>query len=495
MSIDQGTSSSRVIIFDETGTQIALAQEELESRFPKNGWVEQCPEELWGTTLAAGRRALEIAGLKASEIMAMGITNQRETSLLWNAQTGDLEYPAIVWQDRRTATYCQKIHQSGMAKQVSDITGLLVDPYFSSTKLVWLLHQNPNRSSDIYQRAIAGELKFGTVDTYLVWRFTMGGSHKTDATNASRTQLFDIRSQQWSAELLDYFDIPQALLAEVCDSADNFGVCDARWFGAEIPITGVVGDQQAALIGQGCVQKGMVKSTYGTGCFMVMNTGQELVRSRQQLLSTVAYRLDGTPVYALEGSIFVAGSAIKWIRDQLGLITQAAEAETAAQACNGETGGVYLIPAFTGLGAPHWNAHVRGMLYGLSLDTTKAQIITATLQSVAFQTQELLNAMAEDNAWVTQLRIDGGMVVNDWLCQFLADILNIPVERPRCIETTAFGVAILAGIGTGLFKNLDHAVQSWVLDQRYSPLMETELREKLIAGWGRAMRCVLSEYA
>ena len=491
MSVDLGTSSSRVIIFDADGRAIATGQQEFDSRYPQSGWVEQDPDEIWATTLSAGRCALQNAGLQASEIMAMGITNQRETTVLWDVASGYPVYPAIVWQDRRTADYCEELRAAGKEALISDISGLLVDPYFSSTKLNWILHANPERSTDLVERAIRGELKFGTLDTYLIWRFTKAASHKTDASNASRTQLFDIRTQNWSSELLTLFDIPLQLLPEVCDSAADFGCCDAEWFGSAIPIRGVAGDQQAALIGQACLNPGMTKSTYGTGCFVISNTGGELVRSKQRLLSTVAYRINGVPTYAIEGSIFVAGVAIRWLRDQLGLIENVADTLQAAESCNGDTGGVYLIPAFTGLGAPHWRAEARGVLRGLSLETSREQIITAALQSVAFQTDELLKAMAEDGARVTRLRIDGGMVANDWLCQFLANILNVEVERPVCIETTALGAAMLAGVGVGLFGNLDAAARSWQIERGFTPVFSAAQRGKYIDGWAESMRSLV----
>lgn len=491
LSVDLGTSSSRVIIFDTNGCAVATGQKEFQSSYPKTGWVEQDPEEIWRTTLSAGQIALKKAGLKASDILAMGITNQRETTVLWNSENGKPEYPAIVWQDRRTADYCEILRGAAKESLISDITGLLVDPYFSSTKLHWILHTNPGRASDIVERAVGGELKFGTLDTYLIWRFTRAASHKTDASNASRTQLFDIRSQCWSDELLKLFDIPVQLMPEVCDSAADFGSCDAEWFGGEIPIMGVAGDQQAALIGQACLKAGMTKSTYGTGCFVISNTGDKVVRSRQRLLSTVAYRINGVPTYAIEGSIFVAGVAIRWLRDQIGLIEHVADTRKAAESCNGDTGGVYFIPAFTGLGAPHWITEARGTMSGLSLETSRDQIVTATLQSVVFQTDELLKAMAEDGATVTRLRIDGGMVVNDWLCQFLADILDVSVERPECIETTALGVAMLAGVGLGLFADLDAAARSWRLEKSFTPELSVTQRRKQTQGWAEAMRSLV----
>jgi glycerol kinase len=483
MAIDQGTSSSRAIIFDPQGNIVGVGQQHFDMLFPADGWVEQDPEVLWQTTLAAGREAVDAAGLAVTEIAAIGITNQRETTLVWDRQTGECVYNAIVWQDRRTADRCNAMRRDGLQQLVARETGLVIDPYFSATKLAWLLENVPG----VRQRALNGELCFGTVDTFLIWRLTGGKVHATDATNASRTMLFDIGSQRWSPELTGYLQIPHSLLPEVLDSAGDFGVADAQWFGAPLPVLGVAGDQQAALIGQACFEPGMSKSTYGTGCFAIINTGAEQLVSTQQLLTTVAYRLGGTTTYALEGSIFAAGVAIKWLRDQLGLIQSPADTEQAARRTAGDTGGVYLVPAFTGLGAPHWKPEARGLLTGLTLDSSRDQIVTATLHSVAYQTEDLLAAMAEDGAKVDRLRVDGGMVGNDLLCQFLADITARPVQRPRITETTALGAASLAALGAGLLGSLTEAGQRWQLEREFLPAMAEPRRQELLNGWRQAV--------
>jgi glycerol kinase len=388
-----------------------------------------------------------------------------------------------VWQDRRTAARCQAMRAEGVETLITTQTGLVVDPYFSATKLAWLLDEMPG----LRERAERGEVLFGTVDTFLIWRLTNGAVHATDATNASRTLLFDIRRQVWSPELLEYFRIPAAMLPEVRDSAANFGVAGAAWLGAPVPITGVAGDQQASLIGQACIHPGMSKSTYGTGCFVMTHTGSQQLHSTQQLLATVAYRLDGVTSYALEGSIFSGGVAVKWLRDKLRLIDSAAETELAARRTGPDTQGVYLVPAFTGLGAPHWEPDARGLLTGLTLDSTRDQVITATLSSVGYQTADLLDAMAADGAPVQRLRVDGGMVINDWLCQFLADVLDCPVERPRTTETTALGAAALAALGAGLAPDLGAATRLWHLDREFLPAMDSATRARLLAGWRRAV--------
>ncbi len=483
MAIDQGTSSSRAIIFDLDGTIRGVGQEPFDMIFPRGGWVEQDPEVLWKTTLTAGRAALAAAGVSAAEVAAIGITNQRETTLVWDRTTGDCVYNAVVWQDRRTADRCEAMRADGIEPLVARETGLVVDPYFSSTKLAWILDEVPG----VKDRARRGELCFGTVDSFLVWRLTGGRVHATDASNASRTQLFDIGRQRWSSEMLDYFHVPEALLPDVRDSAADFGRAEARWFGAEIPVLGVAGDQHAALVGQGCFEPGMSKSTYGTGCFAVTNTGTRKLDSKHRLLSTVAYRLGGVTTYALEGSIFSAGVAVKWLRDQLGLIETAADTEAAARRTGGNTGDVYLVPAFTGLGAPHWKPDARGTLVGLTLDSSRDQLVTATLCSVAYQTEELLSAMAADGAPVQRLRVDGGMVVNDWLCQFLADILHCPVERPVITETTALGAATLAALGAGLVGDIKDAGRLWQLEREFLPTMKETSRQRLLAGWRRAV--------
>ena len=489
MALDQGTSSSRAIIYDALGQVVTVAQAGIDLVCPADGWVEQDPEQLWQSILTVGRTAITQSGLAAEAIKAIGITNQRETTLLWERASGNCLHNALVWQDRRTAAQCQKMATDKLvdgrpvAEAISAITGLIIDPYFSSTKLTWLL----DNVAGARQAAVKDEICFGTVDSFLLWKLSKGQSHVTDATNASRTQLFDINEQAWSKELLAYFDIPQGLLPKVLDSAADFAVADAEWFGAPIPITGVAGDQQAALIGQACFAPGMSKSTYGTGCFAMTNTGAARPYSKQQLLTTVAYRIAGQTCYALEGSIFVAGVAIKWLRDQLNLIDDAAETQAAFERCHGDSNGVVVVPAFTGLGAPHWQPDVRGLITGLTLDSSRDHVITATLQSVALQTAELLRAMAGDGAGVNTLRVDGGMVVNDALCQFLADILDVQVQRPKDVETTAKGAAVLAALGCGQLADLEDAASAWQLDQTFSPLMSQESRQQLMEGYARAV--------
>ena len=487
LAIDQGTSSSRGFIFDvAAGRVLGEGQREFACRFPEKGWVEQDPESVWGTTLSACREAIHNAGAVASKIEAIGITNQRETTLVWDRRTGACVHDAIVWQDRRTAGRCQRLRADGMEEHVRDRTGLIADPYFSATKLAWLLDADPV----LRPRAAAGELCFGTIDTFLLWRLTAGRSHLTDATNASRTMLFDIRRQCWDEELLRYFDIPVEMLPEVRDSAADFGVTEPHCFGAPIPVTGVAGDQQAALVGQGCFAEGACKVTCGTGCFVVTNTGERILRSSSGLLSTVGYRVNGATTYALEGSVFTAGAGIKWLRDTLGIIATAAETEHIARDTGVQNQGVYLVPAFTGLGAPYWNPEARGTITGLTLDSTRNHIVTATLQSVAYQTVELLAAMAGDGAAVDRLRVDGGMAVNDWLCQFMADLLEVPVERPPFVETTALGAATLAGYGAGLSASLHD--RDWGTERSFAPRMSGDQRQALLDGWRTAIRQALA---
>ena len=493
MSLDQGTSSSRAVIYDLQGEVIASGQQTFDMSFPEDGWVEQNPEVLWQTTLDSARAALaqaqSQAGIEVHQLAAIGITNQRETTLVWDRETGECIYPAIVWQDRRTAEFCEAFKQreiGGLPAQafVANTTGLVIDPYFSGTKLAWILDQVPGARD----RAEKGELCFGTVDSFLVWKLSCGAAHITDASNASRTALFDIHRQTFSPELLDALDIPASILPNVTDNAGALAQVDPKWFGASVPITGIAGDQQAALVGQACFEPGMSKSTYGTGCFLMTNTGSTPVRSEHQLLTTVAYRLESETVYALEGSIFVAGVAMKWLRDKLGLIKDVSETQTAYEATGGDSGGVYVVPAFTGLGAPYWRPDARGTISGLTLDSSRAQLITAFLQGVVFQTQELLAAMASDGAPIERLRVDGGMVVNDALCQCLADILQVDVERPANVETTALGAALLAGLGAGLFESLPAAAQQWRLERRFEPVMDVSLRDQLLAGYERAVQ-------
>ncbi len=489
LAIDQGTTSSRAIVFSAQGLPVTSAQQEFKQYFPKDGWVEHDGEEIWLTTLKVCREALQNSGLQASEIAAIGITNQRETTLVWDAATGTPIHPAIVWQDRRTADYCAGLKDKGHEAAVAAKTGLLIDPYFSATKIRWILDTVPGAR----ERAERGELRFGTVDSFLLWRLTEGRSHKTDATNASRTLLFNIHSQQWDQELLDLFEIPRSLLPEVLDCAADFGTTSAELLGAAIPVLGMAGDQQAALIGQACFQPGMVKSTYGTGCFMIQNTGTTPVASQHRLLTTVGYRLKGQTTYAVEGSIFVAGAAVQWLRDGIKLISHARDTEALAEA-TGDACGVYLVPAFTGLGAPYWDPRARGAIFGLTRDTGIKEIVTAGLQSVCYQTCDLLEAMRQDGAAApSALRVDGGMVVNNWVMQFLADILGVPVERPEVTETTALGVAYLAGLQLGLYASLDDIARMWHRDRRFEPRMGEAHRTRLYEGWLDAVKRVRSE--
>ena len=492
LSLDQGTSSSRAIIYTAAGDVVSHAQQPFDMTFPNDGWVEQDPEVLWRTTYEVATEAIREAGLSTADIAAIGITNQRETTLVWDKNTGECIYNAIVWQDRRTADRCEvmagdQIEGVSLAEYISAHTGLLIDPYFSGTKLAWILDHVPG----VRERAKNGELAFGTVDTFLIWRLTEGRCHYTDASNASRTELYDIHAQCWNEPLLEYFDIPIEMLPEVKDNAGDLG--EATALGGPIPITGAAGDQQAALIGQACFSPGQVKSTYGTGCFVISNTGQEAISSTQNLLTTIAYQLNGEVTYGLEGSIFVAGVAIKWLRDQLNLIDDVTETSSAFRETGGDTNGVYVVPAFTGLGAPHWRPNVRGMISGLTLDSSRAQVITAFLQSVCFQTQELLSAMSHDGAKITEIRVDGGMVVNDDLCQFLADILGIKVVRPKDVETTARGAAILAALGAGIFTDLDSVSSLWGVDREFSVQMDAEKRTTLLDGYAKAVRLASAE--
>lgn len=484
LAIDQGTSSSRAIVVTDDGKIAGQGQFDFECSFPHDGWVEQDPEALWETTLSSVRAALADAGVDAADIAGLGITNQRETTLVWDKETGQCIYPAIVWQDGRTAAYCQDLRDNGHTEQVRQTTGLVIDPYFSATKLRWILDNVEGARG----RAERGELCFGTVDSFLLYRLTGGACHLTDATNASRTQLYDLQAADWSESMLELHNIPRALLPQVRDCVSDFGRTDPKLFGASIPIYGVAGDQQAALIGQNCLRDGMTKSTYGTGCFMITNTGDTLRDSAAQLLGTVAYRLNGETTYALEGSIFVAGVAVKWLRDKLGLIDSARDTEQSALAVNGDTGGVYVVPAFTGLGAPHWQPEARGLITGLTLDSHRDQIVTATLASVAYQTEALAQALASDGCAVSELRVDGGMVGNDWLCQFLADLVGVSVDRPQITETTALGAAMLAGVGSGIYPSLAAAGERCVRsERRFEPNMPKEERSALLAGWDQAV--------
>ncbi len=479
LSIDQGTTSTRAIIFDKAGQTISIAQRELNQVYPADGWVEHDPEEIWQACVEVCQQALNEASLQASEIAAMGITNQRETTIVWNRSTGKPLHNAIVWQDRRTAAQCEALKASGHETTIQEKTGLLLDPYFSATKISWVLdHVDGARA-----QAERGELAFGTIDSFLLWRLTAGKNHKTDATNASRTCLFNIHHQQWDDELLALLNVPQSLLPTVEDCAADFGHSEAALFGSPIAIKAMAGDQQAALIGQACTSPGMIKGTYGTGCFMMLNTGNKALRSNQRLLSTVAYRLKGETTYALEGSIFMAGAAVQWLRDGLKIIDSAEETESLARQANPEHK-VYLVPAFTGLGAPYWDPDARGAILGLTRDTGVKEIVAATLQAVAYQSKDLLDAMQKDaDIKVQSLRVDGAMVANNYLMEFTSDLLNIEIQRSAMNETTALGIAYLAGLQAGIYDSLESLSALWCSQQQTKPSMSATLRKQLYAGW------------
>jgi glycerol kinase len=478
VAIDQGTSSSRAVVFDGNARNIASAQQPFPQSYPKSGWVEHDPEAIWDSVVAVTRKAIDDSRVPSSKFVALGITNQRETTLVWRRDDGKCVYPAIVWQDRRTAGYCRELQERGVEPDAQRRTGLRLDPYFSASKLAWILDNVP----EARRLAHAGGLAFGTVDSFLIWRLTGGRVHATDATNASRTLLFNIHSQQWDDELLKLFGVPASLLPEVRDCAGDFGKTDESILGCVIPIRGVAGDQQAALIGQAGFDAGMTKSTYGTGSFVITNTGNEAPQSRNRLLTTVAYRLGGKVTYGLEGSIFVAGSAIQWLRDELKLVATAPETEAIA-AETGVVEDVHVVPAFTGLGAPFWDPDARGAILGLSRGTGIGEIVTATLQAVAYQTRDLILAMADDGIEPRVVRVDGGMVGNDWLLQFLADILGIDVERPKMIESTVLGAASLAGLASGVFASTAALTELWQRDAVFRPRMDAERRERLYSGW------------
>ncbi|HHZ09884.1 MAG TPA: glycerol kinase GlpK [Rhizobiales bacterium] len=490
LAIDQGTTSSRALVFDADMRVVGVGQEEFPQHYPQSGWVEHDPEDIWKTVVATARAALDKAGVAAADLAGIGITNQRETVVIWDKATGKPVHNAIVWQDRRTAPLCQRLKKEGLEKTFNKKTGLLLDPYFSATKIAWLLDKVPGAR----RRAEAGELLAGTVDCFLLWRLTGGRVHATDATNASRTLLFNIITQDWDDELLEILRVPRRMLPQVRDCAAEFGATDPAILGAAAPILGMAGDQQAATIGQACFHPGMVKSTYGTGCFAVLNTGGDLVRSKNRLLTTIAYRLDGKVTYALEGSIFIAGAAVQWLRDGLKVIGRAEQSgELAAKA--DDTQSVYLVPAFVGLGAPYWDAEARGAIFGLTRNSGPAEFARAALESVAYQTYDLLEAMKKDwkgGAGDTVLRVDGGMVASDWTMQRLADIIDAPVDRPTILETTALGAAWLAGSRAGLWPDMDRFSRSWSLDRRFSPTMAEAERKRRIRGWKDAVRRTLS---
>ena len=481
LAIDQGTSSSRAIAFDPEGTVVATEQQAFEQLYPASGWVEHDAEVIWATVLSTTRAVIERLG-KKRRVIAIGLTNQRETTVVWDRRSGMPVHNAIVWQDRRTADRCRKLADEGHEAEVAEKTGLRLDPYFSATKLAWILDRVPG-ARDL---AKAGHLAFGTVDSFLIWRLTRGRLHVTDATNASRTALFDIRAGRWDEGLCQIFDVPPECLPEVRDSAGDFGVTDAGVLGEALPIRGVAGDQQAALVGQACFAAGELKSTYGTGAFMVLNTGKHLVRSGSRLLSTIAYRLGGQVTYALEGSILSAGATIQWLRDGLGLVSRAPEVEALAGSV-ADSGGVYLVPAFTGLGAPYWDPDARGALVGLTRGSGRAEIARAGLDSVAYQTRDLLDAMAADGIRPATLKVDGGMAQNGLFLQRLADLSNIPILRPQMAESTAFGAACLAGLASGVYSSVDELARLWKCDARCEPRLDAATRERELAGWREAV--------
>jgi glycerol kinase len=499
LAIDQGTTSSRAIVFRRDCSVAAAVQQEFPQHFPQSGWVEHDPEDIWRTVLATSRDAIAKAGVAARDVAAIGIANQRETAVVWDRASGKPIHNAIVWQDRRTAPMCRQLKDAGAEAQIAMRTGLLLDPYFSASKIAWLLDHVPGAR----ERAERGELAFGTVDSFLLWRLTAGAVHASDATNASRTALYDIHANTWSDELCALFGVPRAMLPDVRDCAADYGAAAPELFGAAIPIRGIAGDQQAALIGQACFAPGMMKSTYGTGCFAVLNTGATAIKSRHRLLSTIAYRLDGDTTYGLEGSIFIAGAAVQWLRDGLRVVPTAAATGPMAAAADASQD-VILVPAFVGLGAPHWDAEARGALFGLTRDTGPNELARAALESVCFQTLDLLDAMRADcrdsggaaagrnDLSDTVLRVDGGMVASDWTMQRLADILGAPVDRPTILETTALGAAYLAGLQSGLYPEPQEFAARWALDRRFTPAMDDATRRRKVAAWKDAVGRTLS---
>ena len=489
LAIDQGTTSSRAILFDAGLLPRATAQQEFPQHFPRSGWVEHDPADIWASVLAVVRAVIAKAGTSAADIAAIGITNQRETTLVWDRDSGQPIHNAIVWQDRRTADSCATLRSAGHEPMIRERTGLLLDPYFSATKLAWLLdHVEGARAS-----AAAGKLLFGTVDSYLIWKLTGGAVHATDATNAARTMLYDIGKGQWDADICALMNIPMQMLPQVRDCAADYGMTDPALFGAAIPIRGVAGDQQAATIGQACFAPGMLKATYGTGCFALMNTGDQMVASRNRMLTTIAYQLGGKTTYALEGSIFIAGAVVQWLRDGLGIITSAPDSQRLAEQADPQQT-LYLVPAFTGLGAPHWDPDARGAIFGLTRNSGPAEFARAALESVGFQTRDLIEAMAADMGGLgaATLRVDGGMVASDWAMQFLADILGAQVDRPVVRETTALGAAWLAGMQAGIYPDQAGFAKSWALERRFLPAMDPATRSARYDGWKDAVRRTLS---
>ncbi|MBN2740772.1 MAG: glycerol kinase GlpK [Rhodobacteraceae bacterium] len=489
LAIDQGTTSSRAIIFDGKLRPVHSAQHEFGQHFPHSGWVEHDANEIWDSVLATAREAIEMAGITPDDIVGIGITNQRETTVVWDRKTGEPIHNAIVWQDRRTSEFCRELRDDGFEETITARTGLLIDPYFSGTKLRWILENIAGARAC----AEAGELAFGTIDSWLIWKLTGGAAHVTDATNAARTMLYDIAKGRWSRSICERLGIPMNMLPEVRDCAAEFGIAQRDLLGAEIPILGVAGDQQAATVGQACFKPGMLKSTYGTGCFALLNTGDQMVRSDHRLLTTIAYQLDGKVTYALEGSIFVAGAVVQWLRDGLQIIEAASQTQSLAEAADPEQE-VIIVPAFTGLGAPYWEAECRGAVFGLTRSSGPAEFARAALESVGFQTRDLLAAMQAD--WTDDapptLRVDGGMTASDWAMQFLADILGAPVDRPEVLETTALGAAWLAGHKAGIYPDQDEFAKSWALERTFEPQMTEDMRATRYARWQKAVKATIA---
>jgi len=483
LALDQGTTSSRAILFDRQGNIVSSAQKEFSQIYPQPGWVEHDPQEIWSTQAGVAAEALTKVGMSGTAVAAIGITNQRETTVVWDRQTGKAIYNAIVWQDRRTAAFCDDLKNRGLGEKIRQKTGLPVDSYFSATKIRWIL----DNVDGARQLANQGRLAFGTVDTWLVWNMTRGTRHVTDVSNASRTMLFNIHTMQWDEELLDIMGVPRSMLPEVRSSSETYGHTDMSGFGSEIPIAGIAGDQQAALFGQMCTQPGMVKNTYGTGCFMMMNTGAKPIASKNNLLTTVAWKIGDQVSYALEGSIFIGGAVVQWLRDGLGIIKTSTEVEALARSVK-STDGVYLVPAFAGLGAPHWNPHARGAVFGITRGTTAAHYARAALDSIAYQTMDVLKAMEADAGIVIpELRVDGGATANNLLMQFQSDILGVDVVRPKITETTALGAAYLAGLAVGYWSSTDDVQGQWQLDQRFAPALPAAEVQANIQGWQRAI--------
>lgn len=488
LSLDQGTSSSRAIIFDHKGTIRAVAQQEFTQHFPKPGWVEHNPKDIWSSQAAVIAQAITEFGINGKSIAGIGITNQRETTIIWDAKTGEPVYNAIVWQDRRTSEYCDELKAKGLVEKIRNKTGLILDAYFSATKIKWIL----DNVEGARERAERGELRFGTVDTWLVWNLTRGGKHVTDVTNASRTMLFNIHDLKWDEELLELFNIPKSMLPKVCSSSEIYGHTKTTIFAHEVPIGGIAGDQQAALFGQMCTEPGSVKNTYGTGCFLLMNSGEKPIKSNNNLLTTIAWKIGDTVNYALEGSIFVGGSAVQWLRDGLKVIESSSEVEKLAKKVE-DNGGVYFVPALTGLGAPYWDQYAKGCIYGITRGTTHAHIARATLEGIAFQTMDIVNAMQKDSGIeLKELKVDGGASRNNLMMQFQSDILNVKVVRPQVTETTALGAAYLAGLAVGFWKDLEHIKEQWQADHVFEREESEERVQELKAGWADAIARTLS---